>query len=718
MSNRKRKSSSIRQYGPGQEERANIDYYPGPLKKKWPLLQQSEGQKSTPTESAALLAGNAQEEVFGHLSSEDSEDELEISDEYSSYPEVSRNVSFSSSSSTSSQKQEPPDPSEMQEPAPKGKKAPVYSDFAQKMMAKMGHKEGTGLGKHGEGRVDIVAASVQRGRRGLGLKHKGFEASNELTWDQEEQISVYETANWLPSYSGPVPQLEEMFTWIQEGSRKDIIDDETNFCSEETLKKMLKAKTVFDTLDPEEMRQARTRSNPYETIRGGIFLNRAAMKMANMDKVFDFMFTDPRKPSGEPLTNANELFFFADVCAGPGGFSEYVLWRKKHNVKGFGLTLKGGNDFKLEDFFAASAEFFEPHYGVGGIHGDGDIMNADNLRAFQHFVLDNTDGHGVHLVMADGGFSVEGQENLQEVLTKQLLLCQFLCALSILREGGNFVCKTFDLFTPFSVGLIYLLYISFDEVSLFKPITSRPANSERYVVCKGRRRGAEIVHAYMFEINNRLNELRNSDTDILEIVPLQQLHDDEEFSKYVTDQNESQANSQAQALAKIQAYVRNTNLTEGKQAETRVECLKLWGVPDRTRSCPKIPDPMTKFESLNKDSSSIYDLHEHVPPLDHSNLSTIQSVFDYRCLVSGGDRVYIMGVGRSHVFKCDGKFNNKWTKFENCNLKLPGDTLFEAEVVQELKGEGSGQRRITAIHIIDCMWLAGQDVRQKHFTER
>ncbi|XP_033122231.1 cap-specific mRNA (nucleoside-2'-O-)-methyltransferase 1-like [Anneissia japonica] len=77
-----------------------------------------------------------------------------------------------------------------------------------------------------------------------------------------------------------------------------------------------------------------------------------------------------------------------------------------------------------------------------------------------------------------------------------------------------------------------------------------------------------------------------------------------------------------------------------------------------------------------------------------------------------------MGVGRSHVFKCDGKFNNKWTKFENCNLKLPGDTLFEAEVVQELKGEGSGQRRITAIHIIDCMWLAGQDVRQKHFTER
>ncbi|XP_033103044.1 uncharacterized protein LOC117105845 [Anneissia japonica] len=123
-------------------------------------------------------------------------------------------------------------------------------------------------------------------------------------------------------------------------------------------------------------------------------------------------------------------------------------------------------------------------------------------------------------------------------------------------------------------------------------------------------------------------------------------------------------------------------------------------VPDRTRSCPKIPDPMTKFESLSKDSSSIYDLHEHVPPLDHSNLSTIQSVFDYRCLVSGGDRVYIMGVGVSMNFS------------ESVALTCLVLSMYACY------SKGSGQRRITAIHIIDCMWLAGQDVRQKHFTER
>lgn len=51
--------------------------------------------------------------------------------------------------------------------------------------------------------------------------------------------------------------------------------------------------------------------------------------------------------------------------------------------------------------------------------------------------------------------------------------------MSLSPTGGHFVCKTFDLFTPFSVGLIYLLHLSFDRLSLFKPITSRPANSER-----------------------------------------------------------------------------------------------------------------------------------------------------------------------------------------------------------------------------------------------
>ena len=54
----------------------------------------------------------------------------------------------------------------------------------------MGYKEGTGLGKHEQGRVNIVEASTQRGRRGLGLTVTGFEPSA-IEWDfNKEEVRV------------------------------------------------------------------------------------------------------------------------------------------------------------------------------------------------------------------------------------------------------------------------------------------------------------------------------------------------------------------------------------------------------------------------------------------------------------------------------------------------------------------------------------------------
>ena len=63
----------------------------------------------------------------------------------------------------------------------------------------------------------------------------------------------------------------------------------------------------------------------------------------------------------EILRGDNSLLYFADVCAGPGGFSEYVLWRKRWRAKGFGFTIKGKNDFKLEDFYAGTRKNLITH---------------------------------------------------------------------------------------------------------------------------------------------------------------------------------------------------------------------------------------------------------------------------------------------------------------------------------------------------------------------
>ena len=66
------------------------------------------------------------------------------------------------------------------------------------------------------------------------------------------------------------------------------------------------------------------------------------------------------------------------------------------------LDPDSGFDFKLDDFFAGLCETFDPHYGVGGYQGDGDITKPENIDAFREYVLQLTDGEGVHFVMADG----------------------------------------------------------------------------------------------------------------------------------------------------------------------------------------------------------------------------------------------------------------------------------------------------------------------------
>lgn len=50
----------------------------------------------------------------------------------------------------------------------------------------MGYKEGKGLGKNEQGRANIVEASQQKGRRGLGLSVTGFEPSD-VEWNFEKE---------------------------------------------------------------------------------------------------------------------------------------------------------------------------------------------------------------------------------------------------------------------------------------------------------------------------------------------------------------------------------------------------------------------------------------------------------------------------------------------------------------------------------------------------
>ena len=92
---------------------------------------------------------------------------------------------------------------------------------------------------------------------------------------------------------------------------------------------------------------------------------------------------------------------------------------------------------------------------------------------------------GAVLYTSDIGIDVTKDYAGQEENTSNLNYGQIISGLLSLAPGGNFVTKQYTFFTPFSRSLIALVAGFFDETYITKPATSRPGNSEIYLIGKG-----------------------------------------------------------------------------------------------------------------------------------------------------------------------------------------------------------------------------------------
>lgn len=238
-----------------------------------------------------------------------------------------------------------------------------------------------------------------------------------------------------------------------------------------------------------EFLEARKACNPLETLgegRGGglnkLFMNRSAIKLANIDAILDFGLTRYEESSG--------CFRFADLCGAPGGFSEYLLKRCQGSglhCQGYGMSLQGSNengrgiDWKLQEGLTMENGIISQYQICRGADDSGDVFNWANVQAFCSLIENDRQG-GVHLVVADGGFDAQRDAENQEELTQKLVICQVSVALGILRPGGTLVVKMFGFQSPVIRAMMIDTFSMFDSIVALKPISSRPASAERYVV--------------------------------------------------------------------------------------------------------------------------------------------------------------------------------------------------------------------------------------------
>jgi 23S rRNA U2552 (ribose-2'-O)-methylase RlmE/FtsJ len=150
-----------------------------------------------------------------------------------------------------------------------------------------------------------------------------------------------------------------------------------------------------------------------------------------------------------------------------------------------------------------------------GCDGTGNLYNIDNILHFRDSILGNgtnmeREMNKVDFVTGDGGLDYSVNFNYQEQLSFRLIFCEIVSAFSILKTGGNFVLKIFDIHTTITLQYIYLLANYFEEVIINKPYTSRPANSEKYLVCKNFRGVSDGFMNKLYEIVRKWEITKNN----------------------------------------------------------------------------------------------------------------------------------------------------------------------------------------------------------------
>ena len=166
--------------------------------------------------------------------------------------------------------------------------------------------------------------------------------------------------------------------------------------------------------------------------------------------------------------------------------------------------------------------------------------------------------------------------------------------------------KTFELQTKFTTHLVYLLYRYFDTLSIIKPYSSRAANSERFIVCKGLKKetSSQLIH-YLSQVNEKLWEFKKLKNQIPksshsktqpDFIPFQEkvtlelldvtgflddqlVKKDEDFMDYIQASNMKLAIKETEAIQELLLYASEPNKLAYPQSEIRVKCLQEWHLP-------------------------------------------------------------------------------------------------------------------------------------------
>jgi 23S rRNA U2552 (ribose-2'-O)-methylase RlmE/FtsJ len=290
----------------------------------------------------------------------------------------------------------------------------------------------------------------------------------------------------------------------------------------------------IDKILPEVWKKVRWYINDYDFLVKDPIINRAFYKyweIVNRFDIFDdfdinsdIIFHCAEAPGG--FIQGSNIYLqlnnnqSKEICrVDEDGFTKIPKKQIRKKYKIFTISLnKNLSKYKTYNLPSYNESIINKHIFITyGKDSSGDINNLENINFIKQKAK-SQDSDGFYLITADGGFDEGTDFNNKEQLHYFLILNEIYSAIALQKVNGSFILKVFDIFTDTSIELLYLLNLLYKEIYIYKPKTSRPTNSEKYVVCKGfncNNETVEFIKNKIRKLSETLNKKNGSGTSTI-----------------------------------------------------------------------------------------------------------------------------------------------------------------------------------------------------------
>jgi len=333
-----------------------------------------------------------------------------------------------------------------------------------------------------------------------------------------------------------------------------------------------------------EIQDAKKVTNAYEDIHEKFFNKRQSLQLANINYLFE-----------KELIKYNSIFegFPALIVGDNGGFADFILYYTikigSYNPTIFVIPEKKNSikDIKyrkeIQEKAGEHVNILNEFYGENRDIDENSKISVDFINNIAKKIFEKTEVNMVDLFIARKVIKFN-PEYSQEIKYEKFLLINTLLAFKCLSHGGNFIIKLYDTFTPFTIGLIYMIFKNFESVTIFKPVTTRQYSSSRFLVAeKYLKQTSETTNnsiKYLEDFVTKYIEFSaNNNYDVKYFLPNSELRNNEVFLRIIPEINNGITEKRIDALKEINNHINNLSTKLYDKMLIRKFFLNNWGIP-------------------------------------------------------------------------------------------------------------------------------------------